>query len=246
MHRRCARMPPRASCNSGLRIFALVANVTAQLARRVLYSSTLATLARVGTAYVLVRTLSFLATLATLASLVRVTHTSYPGTVFPTDRTLFCFKILQSFSNSHLHLENGFSPPLCAALHFYCRAPGSGTVRSTSYSTSCLLVRHDVYNDSTYCTLFFIYRYFLLSSSIHFFRFSKRACAYACLRDGGSNINRGLHRGDQVTPSWSAQRPNNQLPNAGLPLINGSEHFLIFTPDSRTDGTYSHGAQIER
>eukprot|EP00729_Bicosta_minor_P001984 gene1984-11448_t len=63
---------------------------------------------------------------------------------------------------------------------------------------------------------------------------------------GPQDLALGLRRGDQVTPSWSAQRPNYQLPNAGLPLINGSEHFLIFTPDSRTDGTYSHGAQIER
>lgn len=105
---------------------------------------------------------------------------------------------------------------------------------------------------ATMCTMTVHTVLFFLSIDIFFFLlyisfvFSKRACAYACLRDGGSNINRGLHRGDQVTPSWSAQRPNNQLPNAGLPLINGSEHFLIFTPDSRTDGTYSHGAQIER
>eukprot|EP00040_Diaphanoeca_grandis_P030797 m.182809 g.182809 ORF g.182809 m.182809 type:complete len:473 (+) comp32134_c0_seq1:140-1558(+) len=52
--------------------------------------------------------------------------------------------------------------------------------------------------------------------------------------------------GSLISPMYTATQPNYEKPNAGLPLITGALHQVIFTPDPRRDGTYSHGAQIER
>ena len=46
-----------------------------------------------------------------------------------------------------------------------------------------------------------------------------------------------------LTPRWVAPRPDYEKPDAGLPLVTGAEHVVIFTPEPE-DGTYNHGAQI--
>ena len=33
-----------------------------------------------------------------------------------------------------------------------------------------------------------------------------------------------------VSPRWTALRPDYQRPNAGLPVVPGVEHIVIFTP----------------
>ena len=48
-----------------------------------------------------------------------------------------------------------------------------------------------------------------------------------------------------LTPRWAAPLPDYEKADAGLPLVPGAEHVVIFTP-TPADGTYSHGAQIAR
>ena len=48
-----------------------------------------------------------------------------------------------------------------------------------------------------------------------------------------------------LVPGYTAQRPNYEKPNGGLPLLQGAVHNTVFkaTPEL---GTYNHQAQIER
>lgn len=48
-----------------------------------------------------------------------------------------------------------------------------------------------------------------------------------------------------LIPRYTAMRPDRNKPVAGLPLLIGAEHIVIFNATPGT-GTYNHGAQIER
>lgn len=48
-----------------------------------------------------------------------------------------------------------------------------------------------------------------------------------------------------VVPRYTATQPDRNKPVAGLPLLEGAEHIVIFNATPGT-GTYNHAAQIER